>query len=197
MKRLLELLLFLCLFPSVRGSELPRRVQQDLDSLINHALTIRAFPGAALAVGNREGLLYEQVYGRHDYDTFTPVTQEDLFDIASCTKVVSTTFVLMHLYDQGLITPDQTLGQWLPELSELPVGNLTLQELLTHTSGLRQQVFYIHLVHARPGERLFSNTRSEKYPYRVDQNLYMAREVELDSAFLSRTFRPGYRALGP
>lgn len=197
MKRLFGLLLFLWLFPSVRGAELPRNIQQTLDSLIHHALTIRAFPGAALAVGNREGLLYEQVYGRHDYDTSTPVTQEDLFDIASCTKVVSTTFVLMHLYDQGLITPDQRLGHWLPELSKLPVGNLTLQELLTHTSGLRQQVFYTHLIHARPGERLFSNTRSEEYPYRVDQNLYMVREVELDSAFLSRTPRPGYRALGP
>ncbi len=197
MKRLLGFLVFVTLFPAARGAELPRTLQHTLDSLIEHALTIRAFPGAALAVGNRDGLLYEQVYGRHDYDTNDPVTKDDLFDIASCTKVFSTTFVLMHLYDQGLLTPDQTLGKWLPELAHLPVGQLTLQELLTHTSGLRPQVFYTQLIHARPGERLFSNTRSEMYPYRVDQHLYMAREVEFDTTWLSRIPRPDYRPLGP
>ena len=191
------MLCWMLLVPALHGAELPRTVQQTLDSLVENGLSIRAFPGATLAVGNRERVLYEQTYGYHDYDTQSAVTTEDLFDIASCSKVFSTTFALMRLYDQGKISPEQTLGQWLPELAELPVGKLTLQELMTHTSGLRQQVFYNRLIHARAGERLFSNTRSDKYPYRVDQTLYMARDVELDPSFLSRTPRPGYRALGP
>lgn len=194
MKLLRCLVLLLLFMPPLHGAELPRSVQRTLDSLIEGGLAIKAFPGAALAVGDRSGILYEQTYGNHDYTGQQPVTEEELFDIASCTKVFSTTFVLMRLYDQGKIAPGQTLAQWLPELAALPVGQLTLQDLLTHTSGLRQQVFYNLLVHPLCG-RLFSNVRSEAYPYLVDKNLYMAREVELDTTYLSRGQRPGYRSL--
>lgn len=195
MKTLRCLILTLLLSPAVQSAELPRSVQRTLDSLIEASLAAKAFPGAALAVGDRDGILYERTYGRHDYTSQAPVTAEDLFDIASCTKVFSTTFVLMHLYDQGKIRPEQTLADCLPEYAALPAGKLTLQELLTHTSGLRQQVFYNLLIRPKNGQRLFSNARSESYPYLVDKNLYMAREVVLDSTYLSRKPREGYRLL--
>lgn len=59
------------------------------------------------------------------------------YDVASCTKVLATTFVLMHLYDQGLVQLDQPLDKILPQFHNTPIQNITVTELLTHTSGVK------------------------------------------------------------
>ena len=67
-----------------------------------------------------------------------PVRTDDLYDIASVTKVVGTTLALMKLYDEGKIDPDATLGTYLKDLSdEHPAhARLVLRDILTHQAGL-------------------------------------------------------------
>ncbi len=197
MRFLRLLLLLFCFSPALlQAGELPRDVQRSLDSLIQSGLRAKAFPGASFVVGDRTGVLYEKAYGYHDYSASQPVKSTDLYDIASCTKVVSTTFVLMRLYDQGKVRMDQTLAELLPGFQDLPAGELTLQELLTHTSGLRQQMLYRQMVKAPEGKKLFNATRSEEHPYPLEKNLYMLREVELNPLYLSEEPCEGYRRIG-
>ena len=192
MKKLLLSALLLCISSEAR-CEFPESLRRTLDSMICESLHEKAFPGASLAIGNRDGILYARQYGTHDYSGGCPVSERSLFDLASCTKVLSVTFVAMRLYDEGLIHVLDPTGKYLPELSETPIGDISLRELLTHTSGLPPQVLYTPLVRNAEGGRMFSNKKSEAYPYRVGTDYYVAHHVAFDTLLLSRTPQAGWR----
>ena len=80
------------------GEDLPKQIQQQIDSMIYAELDNHAFPGAAFICGNADTILYARNYGFLDYSHNIPVNDSTLYDVASCTKVLATTFVLMHLY---------------------------------------------------------------------------------------------------
>ena len=162
-----------------------------MDSMIRRELSARAFPGAAFLCGTADQTLYTHNYGDLDYTHTVPVTDSTLYDVASCTKVLSTTFVLMRLYDQKKISLERTVGEFLPRFAGTPLTTLTIQELLTHTSGLKPTVVYPDLIKPAHGGKLFNGHRNEQYPYLVDQNLYMVRNVFQDSVYLSGVPRPG------
>lgn len=82
---------------------------------------------ASLVVGDRDGICYARHYGCHDYSGKRPVADGDLFDVASCTKVLSTTFAVMRLYDQGKLKVMEAVGRYLPELAATPVGGISLR----------------------------------------------------------------------
>lgn len=102
---LIAIFLLLGTVLSTRSGELPRREEERMDSMIRRELSARAFPGAAFLCGTADQTLYTHNYGDLDYTHTVPVTDSTLYDVASCTKVLSTTFVLMRLYDQKKNTP--------------------------------------------------------------------------------------------
>lgn len=164
--------------PSAR--ELPAALAAKFDSMIGQQLGKKAFPGAAFIVGDRDGRIYARNYGDLDYTGSVPVSDSTLYDVASLTKVISTTFAVMHLYDRGLIGLNEKLRDVVPDLKSMPFSQVTIAELLTHTSGLGNKPIYTYLVsNAEPDKRLIATRPSDDYPYHVDQASYMARDVEI------------------
>jgi dipeptidyl aminopeptidase/acylaminoacyl peptidase len=104
-------------------------------------------PGAALGIlrvrPGRDDELVEAAFGVLNKDTGVEVTKDTLFQIGSITKVWTTT-VLMQLVDEGLLSLDAPVAQVLPELrlSDPDVTKqVTMRQLLTHTSGIDGDVF--------------------------------------------------------
>lgn len=62
-----------------------------------------------------------------------PLAQEDLFDLASLTKVIVTTTLLLKLIEEGTLTLDTKVSSILPDFKHT---DITIFHLLTHTSGL-------------------------------------------------------------
>ena len=75
--------------------------------------------------------------GLADLTNDTPMSPEGAFRIGSVTKMFTAT-VIVQLAEDGVLTLDDPLAQWLPDIAEqLPYGDqITLRHLLTHTSGL-------------------------------------------------------------
>jgi len=92
-------------------------------------------PGVQTAVWADGGVLLASAHGLADLATGTALTSDHLFRIASHSKTVTATLVL-QLAQDGALRLDDTAGAWLPELSETPVGALSLRELLSHSAGL-------------------------------------------------------------
>ena len=135
--------------PALAGDRRAREVHPELvgvssaglarlDSLIDAAIRDGATPGAALAVGRRGALVRLRGYGRLTYAEDAPaVSDSTLYDLASLTKVVGTTSAIMMLVDAGRLDLDAPIYQYL---RHWPIEGLhaqiTLRQLLTHTSGL-------------------------------------------------------------
>ncbi|MEL6813676.1 MAG: serine hydrolase [Cyanobacteria bacterium J06598_3] len=104
---------------------------------LQNTLETSLAPGAAMAVVTADGSVWQGAAGLADIDAGTPMPTNAQIDIGSITKpiVAVTTLQLMQ---EGKLTLDDTLGQWLPEV----IGNIensetiTLRQLLNHSSGI-------------------------------------------------------------
>ena len=71
-------------------------------ALLQDAIGREVFPCATLEVGRTDEVLFQDACGRHTYDHTAPVaTIDTIFDLASMTKVLATTTIVMRLVDEG------------------------------------------------------------------------------------------------
>jgi serine-type D-Ala-D-Ala carboxypeptidase len=108
-------------------------------AVIKRGIADRAFPGASVAVVHSGVLVALQGFGRFTYESSSPRAAYDtIYDLASLTKVVSTTAMAMILYDRGLLHLDASVIELLPQFAtdDERRSEVTVRMLLTHTSGL-------------------------------------------------------------
>lgn len=119
------------------------------DSAVAAWVEAERIPGAVLAVTRDGELVHERAFGYarlYRYGEPDPVrleepevmTPEHLFDLASVTKVMTTTFGAMLLVDRGKLDLDAPVRRYLPEFSGPRKDSVTVRHLLTHGAGLRQ-----------------------------------------------------------
>ena len=100
------------------------------------------FPAAPLESWHAGEVVLPDALGRFTYDEAAPaVTPETVYDIASITKVVSTTAAAMLLHQRGLLDLETPLGELLPgfvvgRAADDPARRVKLRHLLAHNSGL-------------------------------------------------------------
>ncbi len=121
--------------PEAAGFD-PERLQHAAD-LLETAVDDGVTPGGVLLVARRGAVVLERGAGRLTYDEGSPaVTPSTIYDLASLTKVIATTTLMMRRVEAGALDLDATAASYLPELEESPVGGATLRDLLAHSSGL-------------------------------------------------------------
>ena len=95
-------------------------------------------PGAIAAVMTENGYLWTGASGLAMVENNTPTTAEDRFPTASITKPF-TAVVTMQLVEEGVLSLEDTMDEWLPErvTSQIPNSHeITIRQLLSHTSGI-------------------------------------------------------------
>ena len=121
-------------------------------NILREAISLRAFPAASVAITHRGGLLACKAIGTFTYDgNSPPVSASSLFDLASVTKVVSTTTMAMLLYERGSLDLKAALQDVVPEFvgdssRDARRREVTLRHLLAHSSGLPayEKLFLLH-----------------------------------------------------
>lgn len=93
-------------------------------------------PGAVVAVGGRDAQLVA-AYGNRSLDPDVPMTPDTLFDLASVSKVVGTATTTMLLFEDGKLTPEMRVAERFPAFAQQGKGEVTVEDLLTHRSGLQ------------------------------------------------------------
>ena len=105
--------------------------------VLEHAIAERAFPAAVIEVGNTGQILWRHAFGRLTYDDgAAPAADDTIFDLASLTKVVSTTPLVMQQFERGVLALDDPVSGHLAEWRGDERASVTLRDLLAHCSGL-------------------------------------------------------------
>ena len=109
----------------------------QVDDVINNAINSQIFPGATVAIGTADNLVYHKAYGTFTYDAgSTLVDTLSLFDMASLTKVFATSMCIMKCLDSGLVSDEDYVKDWIPEFNNNGKGVIKVKHLLMHNSGL-------------------------------------------------------------
>ena len=115
------------------------------DSLIAAAVG-KLTPGAVFLVAQNGRVVHERAFGYaelNDYEMHPlaaprPMRISTMFDLASVTKVMATTFAIMILVDRGRVELDAPVWRYLPDFRGPHVDSITVRSLLNHSSGLVQ-----------------------------------------------------------
>ncbi|TDE47962.1 serine hydrolase domain-containing protein [Flavobacterium sp. GT3P67] len=156
-----------------------------IDSMMNNALEKGFFPGAQIIVGSKEAVFISKNYGFHDYSKKQQVKSEDVYDLASMSKVLGATLVAMCLVGEDKINLDDKLGEVVSVYKNTAIADLTLFELLTHTTGMKSGItFYQSLLSTPDGSPLLSSQKSDIYPDLFD-TMYVNKNIVYDTKYLS------------
>lgn len=110
-----------------------------LDSIVLDAIHDRQIPGAVLLVGHEGKVIYRKAFGNRSLEPRRePMTADTIFDIASLTKVVATTTAVMQLVQKGEVRLNDPVAKYIPEFAGNGKDEITVRNLLTHFSGLRE-----------------------------------------------------------
>ena len=110
---------------------------KSVDTILQEAIVKNVTPGAVLLVGKDNMIVYEKAYGnRRLRPHIEPMTADTIFDLASCSKVLGTSTMAMLLIQDGKLQLDTKVADVLPQFAQNEKGNVTVWNLLTHTSGL-------------------------------------------------------------
>lgn len=112
-----------------------RAAADPIDDYLRGEMARRKIPGLALAVARDGRIERVSSYGLAHVETASPVTAESIFAIASLDKQVTACGVL-RAAELGKLTLDDAITQWV----DVPFAGVTLGHLLSHTSGLPDEV---------------------------------------------------------
>src|SRR5262245_5681780 len=153
MKRALCFLSLLCIaVVSAAPPSLPRLGASALSTLLKSATDRGDVPGVVVAVVNKDGVLYNEAFGKSSTLRNTPMTKDTIFNMASMTKPI-TSVAIMMLVDEGKLRLDDEVAKYLPKYKDPVVISkfneadasyetrpakrpITIRHLLTHTSGI-------------------------------------------------------------
>ena len=106
--------------------------------LLDTAISQNLIAGGVVVVGNQDGILATSARGQLNAAPGSPQLDErSIFDVASLTKVIATTPAVMKLVEEGRLSPSDPVSRWFPEFAAPGYGEITVLNLLTHTSGLQ------------------------------------------------------------
>lgn len=109
----------------------------DARRIIEDAIEARIFPAASSEVGVADGLIWFQPFGRLTFDPDAPASIHDtIYDLASLTKPMVTTTIVMALIEKGALSLDALVAEFFDEWRGADREGVTVRDLLEHASGL-------------------------------------------------------------
>jgi CubicO group peptidase (beta-lactamase class C family) len=123
-----------------------------IDAFLQKSVDQKEIPGAVAIVCRNGKIIYQKAFGSADNTAGRAMKTDDIFRIASMSKAVTATAVIM-LWEQGLFQLDDPISKYIPEFKNpsvldslnmsdttytaKPAGKkITIRHLLTHSSGL-------------------------------------------------------------
>jgi len=171
------------------GYSYPERVGMStyklrkIDSIAKHAVNAGMTPGIQIVVSKKGQVIYNKNFGKHTYNKNAPkVKDEDIYDVASLTKIVATLPLLMELEEQGVIALDTKLSEILPNYKNNNKKNVTLKKMLSHYAQLKPWIpFYyktLDSVTKKPNSKYYRKTASDKFSIKVANNMWMRKDYK-------------------
>lgn len=158
-----------------------RELQRRVDSAVYAGLEGGAYPGAQVLLAKDKKVFYQKSYGHHTYDQQQKVTNEDIYDLASITKVTAATAGLMKLHDHGKFDLEARLKDYFPKMSFSNKRNVDFRNILAHNARLKPWIAY-YTTTTRPNgkfrRKTLSDHSSEDYPFELGPDLYLHKDYQ-------------------
>ncbi len=148
---------------------------QSIEMLANELIDSLAAPGCQILVAKDGMVVYEKAFGYYDYQKKKPVSTESLYDLASVTKILAVTPLLMHFQEENVFHLQDSLSVYLPETDTTNKGGLKCLDILTHQAGLVPWIAFYKLFAAEDSlaKLVFSSHPDSLFTIQIHDSMYM------------------------
>lgn len=148
---------------------------QIVDTIANYAIKIGATPGNQILCAKDGIVFYHKAFGHHTYDSIKSVKHNDIYDIASITKIASTSIGLMKLDDNRKFDVELKLSDILCYLDTTDKQDLYIKDILSHQAGLKSWIpFYRRTIENDSIYNiLYSKSFSDSFNIKLHDSLYL------------------------
>jgi len=151
-------------------------LEQRIDSIVQVGLDSAAYPGAQVLVARHGKVVFHKTYGYWTYDANRPVQEDDIYDLASVTKITGPLPALMKLYGEGKINLDAPFSDYWKDFKGTDKSEMTVREVLAHYARLKPYIVYYEQARKKSGKykrRFIRDQPSKKFTIQVAEDLYL------------------------
>jgi CubicO group peptidase (beta-lactamase class C family) len=152
-------------------------IYTKVDSIITNGIKNNAFPGAQILVAKNNYIVFHESYGYHTYDSLQTVTNDDIYDLASVTKISGPLPAIMKLVDEGKLDLDEPFSAYWKDWKNIKdKKDLTLREILSHQAGLTPYIVFLSEVLKKNGKlkkRFVRTKQNSRFNNQAYENLFV------------------------
>lgn len=152
-----------------------------LNIFLERSVIDGVFPGCQVIAAKNGKVFYHRAFGYYDAYKSTKVDTNSIYDVASLTKVLSTTLAVMRLYEQGKLDINKILVDYLPETKGTDKERIVVKDLLLHQAGLKSWIpFYTETLdsNGKPAANIYHRLSDANYSLEVAKDLYMRNDYK-------------------
>ena len=148
-----------------------------LDSLMQFMIDTMAAPGGVVLAARNGKVFFEKAYGYQTYEKKRKVFPSDIYDLASVTKVLASTTMMMKAYDEKMYKLTDKLGDLMPLLKGTNKDTITVMEALSHYARIRSWIPFYQLTMdektKKPSWRYYRRKPSKQFNIKITDKLYL------------------------
>lgn len=159
-----------------------------IDSICNYGIKQKAFPGCQVLVARHGKIVCNRSYGKIDFDSSVPVTENTLFGLASVSKASGTLSGIMKLYDDGKFKLDEPASKYIAGLRKTDKKNITFRQLLYHETGMQPSISMWDMMFDTTTYtgKLITSTPTANNTVKISNGAYGYKDAKLRTDILSR-----------
>lgn len=158
-------------------------LNRNIDMLAKEMIDSSAAPGCQVLVAKNGNIIFEKCYGHFTYDRTIPVRFDDIYDLASVTKVLATNLAVMKLQDEGRISIFNRISDYVDKgLVNSDKKEINIIDALSHHSGLaawlpvyKATLDTINGVSV-PSHHYYKNSPDNDYNIKVGDSIYLKKD---------------------
>lgn len=146
-----------------------------IDDIMYQAINEHATPGAVVMVVKDGNVIFNKAYGSHTYGSDDKTRVDDIFDLASVTKIASTTIAAMKLYDENKLDLNKGIGSYLPDVRSTNKNGIPVRDVMLHQAGFVNLDFLSYVK-----SQDHSSDSSFFYPVKITDHYFLRRDFYKD-----------------
>ena len=155
-----------------------------IDSIARFAIKKKMIPGAQILVAKNGDVIYNKSFGYKKYESSNKVKWDDIYDLASLTKILSSVPLLMNEYELENINLETTLSDLFPNMDLKDKKSISIKEMLSHQAGLFPWIpFYKKTIDSltnKPLSNWYKSSKKDGYSIKLTDELFL-KDVFLDT----------------
>lgn len=168
-----------------------------IETIVKEGIAAQAYPGCQVLVAKDGVVIYNRSFGAFEYNNERPVTNDDIYDLASMTKASAAVPAIMKLYDEKEFKLSDPLSSFLPVLKGTDKSQITFREALLHETGLPSFIpYYMNAIDQSSFEgKLFNGSQTALYSAEFDTNTWARVDFKFKTNLVSPSSKQGFLPL--